>query len=321
MSRTRYRYNATTCRYEPFYIRGKVLRHRVLAFFTSALVLALVGYSCLLRYIPSLDELFLAEENQRLRIEWAILDEHIQAAHDKLLTLIEKGDHNYRVILDSEPLDPSIREAGIGGSEKINTAQLEGFPMLLKEYRTVEKLKHQLDVEMQSFDQIAEMYEEKTLMWAARPAIQPISNKTLTRLHTTFGARYHPLLGYVRPHKGLDFTADIGTPVYATGDGIVKRAYFSGSYGNVIFLDHHYGYETRYAHLSGFNIKVGDTIKRGDIIGYVGDTGLSGGPHLHYEVLFNGVQINPINFFQRDLSNKEYEKLVEEGSKRRESLD
>lgn len=321
MSRTRYRYNPVTCRYEPFYVKGKILRNRVLIFFSAALVVALAGYACVLSYIPSLDELFLSEENQRLRVEWDILDDRIHAANLKLLTLIEKGDHNYRVILDSEPLDPSIREAGIGGSEKINTQSLKDFPLVLKEYRTLEKLKHQLDVEMQSYDQIAEMFNEKSLMWAARPAIQPISNKTLTRLHTTFGERYHPLLGYVREHKGLDFTADIGTPVYATGDGVVKRAYFSGSYGNVIFLDHHYGYETRYAHMSGFNVKVGEKVKRGEIIGFVGDTGLSTGPHLHYEVLFNGVQINPINFFQRDLSNKEYERLVEEGSKRRESLD
>ena len=321
MSRTRYRYNSVTCRYEPFYIKGKVLRSRMLIFLSVSLTIALTGYYCVLKYIPSLDELFLTEENQRLKVEWDILDDRIHEANLKLLTLIEKGDHNYRVILDSEPLDPNIREAGIGGSEKINTQQLQAFPIVLKEYRTLEKLKHQLDVEMQSYDQIARMFNEKSLMWAARPAIQPISNKTLTQLHTTFGERYHPLLGYVRDHKGLDFTADIGTPVYATGDGIVKRAYFSGSYGNVIFLDHHYGYETRYAHMSAFNVKVGEKIKRGEIIGFVGNTGLSGGPHLHYEVLFNGVQINPINFFQRDLSNKEYEKLVEEGSKRRESLD
>jgi murein DD-endopeptidase MepM/ murein hydrolase activator NlpD len=293
----------------------------MLVFLSASLAIALVGYYCVLKYIPSLDELFLTEENQRLKVEWDILDGRIHEANVKLLTLIEKGDHNYRVILDSEPLDPNIREAGIGGSEKINTQQLQDFPLVLKEYRTLEKLKHQLDVEMQSYDQIAEMFNEKSLMWAARPAIQPISNKTLTLLHTTFGERYHPLLGYVRDHKGLDFTADIGTPVYATGDGVIKRAYFSGSYGNVIFLDHHYGYETRYAHMSAFNVKVGEKIKRGEIIGFVGNTGLSGGPHLHYEVLFNGVQINPINFFQRDLSNKEYEKLVEEGSKHRESLD
>jgi murein DD-endopeptidase MepM/ murein hydrolase activator NlpD len=297
------------------------LRNRILLFVSLSIALAAGSYVYVVKYVPSLDEIFLTEENHRLKIEWEILHDQIEDANQKLLALIEKGDHNYRVILDSQPLDASIREAGIGGSEKINKTQLQEFPLVLKEYLFFEKLRHQLDVELQSYDEIAKMFEEKSSMWAARPAIQPVSNKTLTHLHTTFGERFHPLLGYVRDHKGLDFTADIGTPVYATGDGVIKNAYFSGSFGNVIFLDHKYGYETRYAHLSAFNAKRGQKVKRGDIIGFVGDTGLSRGPHLHYEVLFNGQQINPINFFQRDLSNKEYEKLVEEGSKQRESLD
>ena len=318
---TRFRYNATTCKYEPHFVTGKMLRNRILMFMSLSLVLAIIAYCHVLKFIPSLDEIFLAEENHRLQVEWEILHDQIEEANDKLATLVEKDDHNYRVILDSEPLDPSIREAGIGGSEKINTSQLEDYPVVLNEYLVLEKLKHQLDVEIQSYDEIDNLFEKKSIMWAARPAIQPVSNKTLTHLHSTFGERLHPLLGYVRDHKGLDFTADIGTPVYATGDGLVKIAYFSGSFGNVIFLDHSFGYETRYAHLSKFNVKRGQKIKRGDIIGFVGNTGLSGGPHLHYEVLYKGLQINPINFFQRDLSNKEYEKLVEEGSKYREPLD
>lgn len=318
---TRFRYNPTSCRYEPFYVKGKVLRNRLLLFMSLSFFLAFGSYLYLLRYVPSLDEIFLTEENQTLKIEWDILHDQIQDANKKLLTLIEKGDHNYRVILGSEPLAASIREAGIGGSEKMNTAQLQEYPLVMKEYRLFEKLKHQLEVELQSYDEIAKMLEQKSLMWAARPAIQPISNKMLTQLHATFGERRHPVLGYVRDHKGLDFTADVGTPVYATGDGVVKSAYFSDSFGNVIFIDHKFGYETRYAHLSKFNVRRGERIRRGDIIGFVGNTGLSRGPHLHYEVLYNGLQINPINFFQRDLSNNEYEKLVEEGSKYRESLD
>jgi hypothetical protein len=319
--RIRYRYNETTCRYEPFPVTGKVVRNRMLVFLTISLALAVGSYVYILKYIPSLDELFLTEENQRLKIEWDILHDRLEEANQTLLALVEKGDHNYRVILDSEPLDASIREAGIGGSEKINTVRLQEFPLVLKEYLFLEKLKHQLDVELQSYDEIERLFEQKSSMWASRPAIQPVSNKSLTHLHSTFGERYHPLLGYVRDHKGLDFTADIGTPVYATGDGVVKSAYFSGSFGNVIFIDHQFNYETRYAHLSAFNAKVGQKIKRGEIIGFVGNTGLSRGPHLHYEVLYKGQQINPINFFQRDLSNKEYEKLVEEGSRQRETLD
>lgn len=317
----RFRYNEKTCRYEPWSASGKIKRKRVFTFLALSITLALASYFCIVRYFPSLEEMFLAEENQQLRIKWEILRAEVNQANERLLTLIEKGDHNYRVILDSEPLDASIREAGVGGRERPYVAQLNDYPWIAREYNHLEKLKHQLEIELQSYDEIARLHEEKSRMWAARPAIQPISNKSLTHLHSTFGERLHPVLGYVRDHKGLDFTAEIGTPVYATGDGVVKNAHFSLTFGNVIFIDHGYGYETRYAHLSKFNAKTGQQVKRGEIIGFVGSTGLSGGPHLHYEVLYNGLQINPINFFQRDLSNKEYEKLVEEGSRHRQPLD
>jgi len=131
----------------------------------------------------------------------------------------------------------------------------------------------------------------------------------------------HPKHGDVRPHNGLDFTAPTGTPVYATGDGKVQMAYFSSTYGNVIYINHGFQFETRYAHLNRYIVKAGDVIKRGQIIGYVGDTGTSVGPHLHYEVLYKGDPVNPINFFQRDLNNKEYEKLIELGSRAVSSLD
>jgi murein DD-endopeptidase MepM/ murein hydrolase activator NlpD len=131
----------------------------------------------------------------------------------------------------------------------------------------------------------------------------------------------HPILGYVRSHKGLDFSAPRGTLVYATGDGKVTMSYYSLSYGNVIYIDHGFDYETRYAHLNGFNVSAGQTVKRGEVIGFVGNTGISASPHLHYEVLYKGDQINPINFFQRDLNNKEYEKLITIGNRNNHSLD
>ncbi|MBK5278117.1 MAG: M23 family metallopeptidase, partial [Bacteroidia bacterium] len=143
----------------------------------------------------------------------------------------------------------------------------------------------------------------------------------LMHLHTSFGMRFHPLLGFVRPHKGLDFTAPKGSPVYATGDGKVEYAEHSISYGQVVYLNHGYNFQTRYAHLSQFIVARGEKVKRGQVIGYVGNSGLSVSDHLHYEVLYDGIQINPINFFQRDLSNKEYEKLIEVGSRETISLD
>jgi murein DD-endopeptidase MepM/ murein hydrolase activator NlpD len=263
----------------------------------------------------------LARKNVLLKTQWHVLEDQIAENNEHLHTLIEKDDHNYRVILDSHPLMPEIREAGIGGSEKFDNQILKLYPELLNGYQNVENLKHELDVAVQSFQELNKMVSERMEMWASRPAIQPISNKQLDKLHLTYGSRFHPILNIVREHKGLDFTASKGTPVYATGDGKILMAYFSDSYGNVIYLNHGYDYETRYAHLSAFAVKPGEEVKRGQVIGYVGNSGTSVSSHLHYEVLYKGQHANPINFFQRDLNNKEYEKLIEIGSQQDRPLD
>jgi murein DD-endopeptidase MepM/ murein hydrolase activator NlpD len=321
MAKTKYKYNPETCRYEPFYLKGKTLRRRMIIFLAIAFAVSTGGYFYVRNYFETIDELLLEEKNQTLKVKWEMLHQRIEHANENLAQYIEKDDQTYRVILDSNPLDPSIREAGVGGSERINAKILKDFPLVLLEHLTVEKLRHQLDVEVQSYTELNKMLDRKLAMWSAKPAIQPLSNKELTYLHTTYGSRFHQVLGYVRDHKGLDLSADVGTPVYATGDGVVKSAYYSESYGNVIFLDHRFGYETRYAHLSKFNVKQGVKVKRGELIGFVGSTGLSKGPHLHYEVLYQNQHVNPINFFQRDLSNQEYEKVIEEAGKSHESLD
>ncbi|RAV97941.1 M23 family metallopeptidase [Pseudochryseolinea flava] len=321
MARTKYIYNPETCRYETYYVRGKTLRKRVLIFISTALGLAIATCSFYVKKVGSFDEMRLTQKNILLKTEWHLLEDQIAKSNQHLQELIEKDDHNYRIILDSHPLTPEIREAGIGGSEKFDTKILKHYPYLLSGYTRAEKLKHQLDVEVQSFEELSKMMEERVEMWASRPAIQPISNKQLDNLHLTYGSRFHPILKIYREHKGLDFTAEKGTPVYATGDGEIAMAYFSDSYGNVIYLNHSYGYETRYAHLSAFAVKPGDKVKRGQVIGYVGNSGTSVSAHLHYEVLYKGQHANPINFFQRDLNNKEYEKLIEIGSQQDRPLD
>jgi murein DD-endopeptidase MepM/ murein hydrolase activator NlpD len=263
----------------------------------------------------------LEQQNQTLKVEWDNLHHRVEKAGQELAQFIDKDDNNYRVILDSNPLSPSIREAGVGGSEKINLKLVKDFPAILDEYTTIEKLKHQVEVEIQSYQELEKMLDEKISMWASRPAIQPINNVQLDRLHLSFGLRMHPIFHVMMDHKGLDFTAEEGTPIYATGDGKIAQSYYSSSYGKVLFLNHGFGYETRYAHLSEFAVSSGERVKRGQIIGYVGNTGNSVSDHLHYEVLFNGNHVNPINFFQRDLKNQEYEKLIEEAGKNTESLD
>ncbi len=321
MSRVKYQYNPKTCKYEPWYLRGKALQDQVAIFLGLSLLLGGGLYLIFIRNYNSLEEQLLKRENLTLKAEWQIIEDRIHESFSALNTLVEKDDKNYRVILDAEPLSAEIREGGSGGSEKFNAEEIREFPNLVYNYTILHKLKNKLDVEIQSYQELDEMLNERIQMWASRPAIQPISNKELDRLHMSYGSRFHPIFKVVKDHFGLDFSASKGTPVYATGDGKVTMAYFSPTYGNVIYIDHGHGYETRYAHLSKFAVQQGDRIKRGHVIGLVGSTGTSVSSHLHYEVLFRNQHVNPINFFQRDLSNKEYERLIEIGSTQNKALD
>ncbi len=319
MTKQRYYYNPETCKYEPVVVSGKVFIRRTSVFLAISFFIGIIGLVYFNIKYPLWDELLLREKNNSLKTEWQALYKDINQVSDQLARLEANDDENYRAILDLSPLSTEERLAGSGGREKEN-ASID-YPLIKIAYDQADKILNRVSVEKQSYEQLLKELEGKEKMWASRPAIQPIDNKDLTHLHTTFGMRAHPILGYVRPHKGLDFTAPKNSPVYATGDGRVINAERSESYGNVIYINHGYSFETRYAHLTSYIVKPGEKVKRGQVIGYVGSTGLSGGSHLHYEVLYKGDHINPINFFQRDLNNKEYEKLIELGGKSVSSLD
>lgn len=321
MARRTFLYNPETCQYEPVYLTGKKLARRVGIFLGISVIAASALFVWYINHHPSIEEQRLLDKNLALKAGWSSLEERIAEANASLEELISLDDHNYRVILDLQPLSPSERDAGTGGAEPLYIDEVKQYGLISDTYKRFEKLKHQLDVEQQSYEELNKTTDRKLTMWASRPAIQPIDNKDLTRLHTSYGMRFHPLLGYVRPHNGLDFTAPKGTPVYATGDGRVANAYHSSSYGNVVYINHGFDFETRYAHLTKYIVGIGEQVKRGQVIGYVGNTGTSVSAHLHYEILFKNSFTNPINFFQRDLSNQEYEKLIVQGEKEIISLD
>ncbi|MBX2896280.1 MAG: M23 family metallopeptidase [Cyclobacteriaceae bacterium] len=315
----RYIYNAETCKYEPVVVSPKDAAKKLFRFLGISLALGIAGLLYFNSRYPHLDETFQTQINQALQAEWHVLYKQLDRTSSQLSALEHNDDHNYRVILDLEPLDQSQREAGVGGREKASKFII--YPLVRNAYEQAEKLRNRLEIEAQSLQQLQQELEKKEKMWASRPAIQPVSNKDLKQLHTLFGLRLHPLLGYVRPHNGLDFTAPTGAPIYSTGDGTVSLAQYSESLGNMVFIDHGFGFQTRYGHMTKFIVFAGEKVKRGQVIGYVGNTGLSVAAHLHYEVLYQGNYINPINFFQRDLNNKEYEKLIEIGSQSATSLD
>ena len=325
MAKLYFYYNTDTCNYERYKASRKEIFWNVAGFVTITCVLAAGMMFFYQANFKSLKESRLEAENQRLLLDWNILQKEIGQAHATVSELEYTDDEIFRVILDTEPIPSSVRNGGTGGHDKYSDLveeQTDKAPMIVSTYRKLDVLKKRLYIQSKSYDQISDILSEKERMWSARPAIQPISNKELVRIASGFKPRrFNPVLKKWMPHKGIDFTASKGTPVYATGDGVIKSAYFSSSYGNVIFINHGYGYETRYAHLNKFNVKYGQRVKRGQIIGYVGNTGRSVSDHLHYEVLYKGGHINPINFFQRDLSNEEYEKLIEISQQSNEVLD
>ena len=315
MSKLKYYYDTKTCKYEPIKATRKEVVLNVLMFFGISLCIAAGLIYMYHENFSSVKEIKLHAENQSLHYNFDHLKSKVKLAEEQLAALQVKDDSIYRVILDIEPVPSTAREAGIGGTDRhqdLISQNLEEEALLLGTYSEIDKLKNKLDIQASSYDELIEIEKEKEKMWASRPAIQPLSNKKLMRIASGFKKkRYHPILKVNRPHYGLDFRAAKGTPIYATGDGKIKTRHYSHSFGNVIYIDHGYGYETVYAHLSKFNVKKDQIVKRGDCIGYLGNTGLSVAPHLHYEIHFKGNPVNPINFFHRDLSNEEYDKLIE----------
>jgi murein DD-endopeptidase MepM/ murein hydrolase activator NlpD len=308
----RYHYNPESCRYDPIIVSPRDFLKNTFRFLGISLCLGLCGLIYYNHKYPYLDEVIQSLENNKLKTEWQSLQNQLKSTSQQLAELENNDDRNFRVILDLEPLSPTEREAGVGGREK-STANIE-YPIIRSALDLSEKIKNRLTVEVQSMDELKKTLLSKQKEWASRPAIQPINNKNLTHLYLVFGERMHPILGYSRPHNGLDFAAPFKSPIYATGDGVVTYADGGTTYGNVVFINHGYGFETRYAHMSRFIVNVGDVVKRGQVIGYVGSTGLSGGTHLHYEVLYKDTFINPVYFFQRDLNSLEFEKLIKQGN-------
>jgi murein DD-endopeptidase MepM/ murein hydrolase activator NlpD len=310
MARIRYTYNPDTCKYEPIIVTPKAFGKSVFRFLGIAFLLGLAGSIYFHFQHPYIDETLQTEENILLKAEWQVLYKQLSRSSDQLTALEKNDDHNYRVILDLDPLSSTQREAGVGGREKESASIV--YPLIKRAYEKAEKIKNRLDIETQSMQQLKEELIKKERKWASRPAIQPIDNRQLTRFNSIFGMRLHPVYHDWRNHNGLDLTAPHGTPVYASADGVVAYANWNGGYGNVIFINHGYGFETRYGHLSKYNSMVGQKVKRGDLIGFVGNTGVSTTDHLHFEVLYFDKFINPIHFMDREIDPTSYKKITKQ---------
>ena len=263
-----------------------------------------------------------AKENQSLRQNISVLNKDLNLILDVLNEIQNKDDNIYRAIFEADPYPDYKRKLGTGGNPlKFKKYEnIEYGDLVIEVLQKMELIEKKLASQSKSFDEVFEITKEKQKMLQAIPSIQPINNRDLTRIASGFGMRMHPIYKIIKMHTGMDFTAPVGTEIYATGDGVIEKVAWVGGYGKTIMINHGFGYKTRYAHCSKFKCKKGQKVKRGDLIGYVGNTGQSTGPHLHYEVLKNKRQINPVNFFFNDLSPEEYDKVIEISSRPTQSL-
>ncbi len=324
MSKIKYYYDTETCKYE----RVRVSRWDVLLNISGFVVLVLVaGISLVIifdTYFESPKAARLKKENEELTFYYDMLSKDMNRANKMLESLQERDNNVYRTIFEAEPIPLSVRNAGVGGVDRYQDLLengLEREEIIVNTFQRIDQLKRQLYIQTKSYDNLLEMADNKSEILATIPAIQPVSNKELRRLASGFGMRVHPIYKVKMMHPGIDFSAPQGTPVYATGGGKVKqvKSSFTG-YGKQVIIDHGYGYQTRYAHLQDFNIKAGQKVERGQCIGYVGNTGTSTAPHLHYEVFKDNERVNPIYYFYQDITAEEYEVLVQLASIENQSL-
>lgn len=323
MAKTGYRFNPETLSYDKIHISLRKKLTTVLTKIFSSLSLALVIFFVVTAVVDSPKEKALKREKDEIIAQYQILNNEVSRL-DKVLKGLESRDDNiYRVIFESEPIDNSIRRAGTGGVNKYESMKnMDNAELIINTSRKLDELSKAIYIQSKSYDEVEHLAKNKISMMASIPAIVPISMKSeKTRVSSGFGYRMHPIYKRIKFHSGMDFSAPIGTPIYATGDGTVKYVGFEKGYGKHIEVEHGFNYKTLYGHMEDYNVQTGQKVKRGDIIGYVGNTGLSFGPHVHYEVRRNNAPIDPINFYFNDLTADEYDRLVAEANNNGQTLD
>jgi len=312
MGKNLYYFNQKNLQYEKVKptIKNRLLR--ISSVLLSGLVFAalvlLIGYN----FFSSPKELMQQREIDQYKLQQEIINERLDRLENVADNLQDRDDNIYRVIFEAEPVAKEIRQAGIGGSDRYeNLKGYKNSEILIRTTQKIDHLSNKLYVQSTSFDEVFEMAKNMEEMAACIPAIQPISDKYKRRISSFYGYRIHPIYKRRVFHDGLDFSAPSGTEIYAAADGVIEKASRSSyGYGNKIIIDHGYGYKTVYAHMSKFAIRRGAKVKRGQLIGYVGNSGLSTSPHLHYEVHRNGKKVNPIYYFCNDLSPEDYEEII-----------
>ena len=323
MTKVKYYYDTKTLNYKKIERSKLQMLRRVLFFITSSTAIAIGLVMLFFSIFDSPKEKELKREIDNLLVQYELLESQIVNSSLILDELQERDDNIYRVIFEAEPIDSSIRRAGYGGVNRYK--KYEGFKhseLVSDLHQKVDQVSKAIYVQSKSFDTVLDLAQNKGEMLAHIPAIQPVANKNLKRMASGYGNRIHPVYKTKKMHWGMDFSAPKGTEVYATGDGKIEKVKRSKrGYGNQVRIDHGYGYKTFYAHLNKYIVRKGQMVKRGDLIGYVGSTGTSTAPHLHYEVIKNKRKVNPVNYYFNDLTAEEYDKMLELSSQENQSFD
>ncbi len=312
MRKVYYIYNPQTQTYDRIY---PTVRQRMMSLLRRLFIgmgLGAGSFIVLLIVFGSPSEKELRKKNSQLQAQYNVLSSRLDEAMGVLQDIQQRDDNLYRVIFQADPVPSAIRKAGYGNTNRYEELlDMADAELVVNTTQKLDMLTKQLYIQSRSFDDVVEMCKQHDEMLRCIPAIQPVANKDLKRTASGYGRRIDPIYGTTRFHEGMDFAANPGTEVYATGDGTVVEMGWQTGYGNTIVIDHGFGYVTRYAHLQAFRTQRGRKVVRGEVIGEVGNTGKSTGPHLHYEVHVKGRVVNPVNYYFMDLSAEDYDRMIQ----------
>lgn len=310
--KTYYLYNPNTLNYERVYPSAKDRFFAVLRHLSTGIVFGIATFFVMFYLVDSPKEALLAKENKLLQTQYEILSLRLDDALAVLSDIQQRDENLYRAIFQAESIPESVRKSGFGGTNRYeHLMSLPNSELIVATTQKMDVLRKQLYVQSNSLEELIEIGKTQEERLMCIPSIQPISNKDLTRTASGYGMRIDPIYRTRRFHAGMDFSAKVGTDIYATGNGVVTFSGWKQGYGNCLIIDHGFGYRTLYGHMSKFKARVGQKVKRGEVVGYVGNTGKSTGPHLHYEVIVKGRNDNPAKYYFMDLTPEEYDRMIQ----------
>lgn len=316
MKKIKYYYNTNTLRYEKLVTPLRVKLLRFFGFIASALVTALILVSIAFRFIPSPQAKIAKAQYEKMKENYDMLKNQVASIQQQMAALENRDNRVYRSIFEANPLPDSARAKITEQKKEVEKIEAMNDDRLGTELaNTLNNISARVSYQFASYTEIEKLIKNQGEKLASIPAIQPVSNRDLNRVASGFGMRIDPVYGTPKMHKGVDFTAPQGTPIYATGNGVVTTAGFGeGGYGNHVVINHGYGYETLYGHMVRVKVRDGQRVRRGELIGWVGSTGKSTGPHCHYEVHVNDTEIDPVYFFYNDLTAEQFDRLLKKAA-------